>query len=89
MSYGTAVRDELRVPTRELRHAIPMVYAGYNTAKALPWRDEDHQLGVPVLLTLGGVLPDDQGGGALPWPEHGDGQPAGPGGATILAAPWS
>jgi AhpD family alkylhydroperoxidase len=29
MSHGTAVRDELRVPTRELRHAIPMVYAGY------------------------------------------------------------
>jgi hypothetical protein len=23
MSYGKAVRDELRVPTRELRHAIP------------------------------------------------------------------
>ena len=29
MSYGNAVRDELRVPTRELRHAIPQVYAGY------------------------------------------------------------
>jgi AhpD family alkylhydroperoxidase len=29
ISYGTAVRDELRVPTRELRHAIPQVYAGY------------------------------------------------------------
>ena len=29
MSYGKAVRDELRVPTRELRHAIPQVYAGY------------------------------------------------------------
>jgi AhpD family alkylhydroperoxidase len=29
MSYGRAVRDELRVPTRELRHAIPQVYAGY------------------------------------------------------------
>ena len=29
MSYGTAVREELRVPTRELRHAIPLVYAGY------------------------------------------------------------
>ena len=29
MSYGKAVRDELRVPTRELRHAIPLVYAGY------------------------------------------------------------
>jgi len=29
MSYGKAVRDELRVPTRELRHAIPRVYAGY------------------------------------------------------------
>jgi hypothetical protein len=29
MSYGQAVRDELRVPTRELRHAIPQVYAGY------------------------------------------------------------
>lgn len=28
-SYGTAVRDELRTPTRELRHAIPEVYAGY------------------------------------------------------------
>jgi AhpD family alkylhydroperoxidase len=29
MSYGEAVRDGLRMPTRELRHAIPQVYAGY------------------------------------------------------------
>jgi AhpD family alkylhydroperoxidase len=29
MSYGKAVRDELAVPTRELRHVIPLVYAGY------------------------------------------------------------
>ncbi len=29
MSYGKAVREDLRVPTRELRHAIPLVYAGY------------------------------------------------------------
>ena len=29
MSYGKAVREELRVPTHELRHAIPQVYAGY------------------------------------------------------------
>ncbi len=29
MSYGKAVREELRVPTRHLRHAIPQVYAGY------------------------------------------------------------
>ncbi len=29
MSYGKAVRDELRVLARELRHAIPQVYAGY------------------------------------------------------------
>jgi AhpD family alkylhydroperoxidase len=29
MSYGKAVREELHVPTRELRHAIPQVYAGY------------------------------------------------------------
>ena len=29
MSYGKAVQDELRVHTRELRHAIPGVYAGY------------------------------------------------------------
>jgi AhpD family alkylhydroperoxidase len=29
MSYGKVVRDELRVPTRELRHAIPRIYAGY------------------------------------------------------------
>jgi len=29
MSYGKVVRNELRVPTRELRHAIPQVYAGY------------------------------------------------------------
>ncbi|MBB5156003.1 carboxymuconolactone decarboxylase family protein [Saccharopolyspora phatthalungensis] len=28
-SYGSAVRDELRVPTRELRQAIPGVYDGY------------------------------------------------------------
>ena len=28
-SYGTAVRQELHLPTRELRHAIPAVYAGY------------------------------------------------------------
>ncbi len=29
MGYGKAVREELRVPTRHLRHAIPQVYAGY------------------------------------------------------------
>ena len=29
MSYGKAVREDLRVPARELRHAIPHVYAGY------------------------------------------------------------
>jgi AhpD family alkylhydroperoxidase len=29
MSYGKAVREELRSPARELRHAIPQVYAGY------------------------------------------------------------
>jgi AhpD family alkylhydroperoxidase len=29
VSYGKTVREELRVPTRELRHAIPQVYAGY------------------------------------------------------------
>lgn len=29
MNYGKAVQDELRMPTRELRHAIPQVYAGY------------------------------------------------------------
>jgi AhpD family alkylhydroperoxidase len=29
MSYGQAVRDELRLPTRDLRRAIPQVYAGY------------------------------------------------------------
>ena len=29
MGYGKAVREELRVPSRELRHAIPQVYAGY------------------------------------------------------------
>ena len=29
MSWGSTVREELRVPTRELRHAIPQVYAGY------------------------------------------------------------
>jgi len=29
MSYANVVRDELRIPTRELRHAIPQVYAGY------------------------------------------------------------
>jgi AhpD family alkylhydroperoxidase len=28
-SYGTTVRDELRIPTRDLRHAIPDVFAGY------------------------------------------------------------
>lgn len=28
-SYGTTVREELRIPTRDLRHAIPDVYAGY------------------------------------------------------------
>ena len=31
------------------------------------------------MLTLGGILPDDQGGGALPWPEHRDGQRPAPG----------
>ncbi|HEY2127059.1 MAG TPA: carboxymuconolactone decarboxylase family protein [Streptosporangiaceae bacterium] len=29
MNYGKAVREELQVPARELRHAIPQVYAGY------------------------------------------------------------
>ena len=29
MSYGKTVREELRRPSRELRHAIPQVYAGY------------------------------------------------------------
>lgn len=29
MSYGEAVRDELRRPTRALRQAIPGVYDGY------------------------------------------------------------
>jgi len=29
MSYGQDIREELRVPTRDLRHAIPQVYAGY------------------------------------------------------------
>lgn len=28
-NYGAAVREELRLPTRELRQAIPGVYAGY------------------------------------------------------------
>ena len=28
-------------------------------------------------VVLGGILPDDQGGGAVLWPEHRDGQPAG------------
>ena len=28
-SCGKAVRDDLRMPTRNLRHAIPQVYAGY------------------------------------------------------------
>ena len=29
MSYGKAVREELRKPTSELRHAVPGVYEGY------------------------------------------------------------
>jgi AhpD family alkylhydroperoxidase len=29
VSYGKVVREELRVPARQLRHAIPQVYAGY------------------------------------------------------------
>jgi AhpD family alkylhydroperoxidase len=29
MGYGKTVREELRKPTRELRHAIPGVYEGY------------------------------------------------------------
>ena len=29
MSYGKAVREELRLPSRNLRHMIPQVYAGY------------------------------------------------------------
>lgn len=29
MNYGSAVRDELREPSRELRRAIPAVYEGY------------------------------------------------------------
>lgn len=29
MNYGREVRNELRMPTRNLCHAIPQVYAGY------------------------------------------------------------
>ena len=29
INYGKTVRDDLRMPTRNLRHAIPHVYAGY------------------------------------------------------------
>ena len=29
MGYGADVREGLRLPSRELRHAIPEVYAGY------------------------------------------------------------
>ena len=29
MSWGENVRNELRAPTRDLRHAIPQVYEGY------------------------------------------------------------
>lgn len=29
MTYGNAVREELRAPARELRRAIPDVYHGY------------------------------------------------------------
>jgi AhpD family alkylhydroperoxidase len=29
MGYGSTVREELRLPSRELRHAIPAVYEGY------------------------------------------------------------
>jgi len=29
MGYGSTVREELRLPSRELRHAIPHVYEGY------------------------------------------------------------
>ena len=29
MSYGIAIQQELRGPTRELRHSIPQVYEGY------------------------------------------------------------
>lgn len=29
MSYGKTVHNEPRVPVRDLRHAIPQVYAGY------------------------------------------------------------
>ena len=29
MGHGKDVREELRLPSRELRHAIPQVYAGY------------------------------------------------------------
>lgn len=31
MGYGKDVREELREPTRELRHAIPQVFAGYKS----------------------------------------------------------
>jgi AhpD family alkylhydroperoxidase len=42
VGYGTDVREELRVPTRELRHAIPGVYAGYKHL-------HDNALGAGVL----------------------------------------
>jgi len=29
MGWAKTVRDELRAPSRDLRHAIPQVYAGY------------------------------------------------------------
>jgi hypothetical protein len=37
----------------------------------------DRLLIVDLLLALEGVLPDDQGGGAVLWPDRRDGQPAG------------
>jgi len=47
MGYGKTVRDELRVPTRELRHAIPRVYAGYkelHDATLAPGAPDGHRL---------------------------------------------
>src|SRR5436190_1800762 len=44
---------------------------------------------VPALLTLAGILPEDQGGGAVLWPERRDGQPAGTWAPRRLLPPYS
>ena len=49
MGYGTDVREGLRVPTRELRHAIPRVYIQHGASP----EEAAEAIGVTFLMNGG------------------------------------